>query len=245
MISAKSLKEIYYKAQFKPGIIGLFINPFYFARKGLYQHIKALSPSIKGKTLDVGCGQKPYQGLYPNSDYIGLEIGSFETNCNRAADYFYDGVHFPFAEQEFDSVITNQVFEHVFNPDQFLSEIYRILKPEGFLLLTVPFVWDEHEQPVDYARYSSFGLKHILEANGFKVLEQRKSMADVRTLFQLANGYLYKKTVTKSNVLNSLITLVLMSPLNLLGELLAIILPKNEDLYLDNIVLARKTGNLS
>ncbi|MBD2077874.1 class I SAM-dependent methyltransferase [Phormidium sp. FACHB-592] len=223
----------------------MFINPFYFARKGLYQHIKALSPSIKGKTLDVGCGQKPYQGLYPNSDYIGLEIGSFETNCNRAADYFYDGVHFPFAEQEFDSVITNQVFEHVFNPDQFLSEIYRILKPEGFLLLTVPFVWDEHEQPVDYARYSSFGLKHILEANGFKVLEQRKSMADVRTLFQLANGYLYKKTVTKSNVLNSLITLVLMSPLNLLGELLAIILPKNEDLYLDNIVLARKTGNLS
>lgn len=245
MISAKSLKEIYYKAQFKPRIIGLFINPFYFARKGLYQHIKALSPSINGKILDVGCGQKPYQNLYPNSDYVGLEIGSRETALHQAADYFYDGDRFPFADQDFDSVVTNQVFEHVFNPTQFLSEIYRVLKPEGFLLLTVPFVWDEHEQPVDYARYSSFGLKHILEANGFKVLEQRKSMADVRTLFQLINGYLYKKTVTKSNVLNLLITLVLMSPLNVLGELLAIILPKNKDLYLDNIVLARKTGNLS
>jgi SAM-dependent methyltransferase len=245
LISAKLLKETYYKAQFEPGIVGLFINPFYFARKGLYQHIKTLSPSIKGKILDVGCGQKPYQHFYPGSDYIGLEIGSLETSPNKMADYFYNGDRFPFADQDFDSVVTNQVFEHVFNPEQFLSEVYRVLKPEGLLLLTVPFVWDEHEQPIDYARYSSFGLKHILEANGFQVLEQRKSMADVRTLFQLINGYLYKKTVTKSNVLNSLITLVLMSPLNMLGELLAIILPKNEDLYLDNIVLARKMGNLS
>ena len=56
----------------------------------------------------------------------------------------------------------NQVLEHVFNPDDFVREIARVLKPGGALLLTVPFVWNEHEQPYDYARYSSFGLRAFL-----------------------------------------------------------------------------------
>lgn len=89
-------------------------------------------------------------------------------------------------------VICNQVLEHVFNPDLFLQEIFRVLKPGGKLLMTVPFVWDEHEQPWDYARYSSFGLRSLLERNGFIVDEQRKTNADARVLFQLINAYLYK-----------------------------------------------------
>src|SRR3546814_6951319 len=55
------------------------------------------------------------------------------------------------------------------------------------LLLTVPFVWDEHEQPYDYARYSTFGLKSLLERNGFNVLTQKKLLADSSILFQLIN----------------------------------------------------------
>ena len=62
------------------------------------------------------------------------------------ADYFYDGQSFPFKGGSFDVVLTNQVLEHVFNPDVFLSEIHRVLTPDGVLLLTVPFLWDEHEQ---------------------------------------------------------------------------------------------------
>jgi len=38
--------------------------------------------------------------------------------------------------------------------------------------MTAPFVWDEHSQPYNYARYSSFGLKFILEKHGFEILEQ-------------------------------------------------------------------------
>jgi len=40
------------------------------------------------------------------------------------------------------------------------------------MLMTAPFVWDEHSQPYNYARYSSFGLKFILEKHGFEILEQ-------------------------------------------------------------------------
>ncbi len=227
------------KQGFNPGLAGLFINPFYFARKGLFRHIIELSPMIGGRILDVGCGSKPYQDFIQHSEYIGLEI----TDGNPNADCYYDGKHMPFPDGDFDSIITSQVFEHVFNPGEFLSELNRVLKDNGTLLLTVPFVWDEHEQPYDYARYSSFGLQHLLETHGFEILEQRKSMTDVRVIFQLINAYLYKKTVTGNAYLNLIVTLILMAPFNVLGEIFGWLLPKNDDLYLDNILLARKKHN--
>ena len=42
------------------------------------------------------------------------------------ADFFYDGNKFPFDDNDFDSVVLNQVFEHVFNPDDFLEEVNRV-----------------------------------------------------------------------------------------------------------------------
>ena len=237
---ARGLRLYIRKQQFRPGFGGLFVNPFYFARKGLYENIAALAGNITGKTLDVGCGQKPYEELFSSSQYIGLEIDSEENRKNKKADFFYDGSTFPFPDAEFNSMVLNQVFEHVFNPDEFLHEANRVIKPGGMLLLTVPFVWDEHEQPHDYARYSSFGIRSLLEKHGFAVVEQRKSISDLRVIFQIANGYIFKKTVSKNGYVNLLVTLMLMAPLNILGELLAKLLPNNNDLYLDNILLAKK-----
>lgn len=136
------------------------------------------------------------------------------------------------------------MLEHVFNPDQFLGEIFRVLKPEGVTLLTMPFVWDEHEQPHDFARYSSFGIKALMEKHGFEIVEQRKSVDDIRVVFQLLNAYIYKITATRITWVNLLITLLLIAPFNLLGELLFAVTPRNPDLYLDNIVLAKKIARV-
>lgn len=236
----RKLFAIYQREAFFPSILGLFINPFYFARKGLAKHVTDLALNITGKTLDVGCGTKPYAHLYQSNEYVGLEIDTPQNRANKDADYFYEGYDFPFDDASFDSIVANEVFEHVFNPDQFLSETLRVLKQGGAILLTIPFVWDEHEQPYDFARYSSFGIKSLLEKHGFEVVEQRKSMDDIRVIFQLLNTYIYKKTVTKNAWLNVLVTLMLMAPFNVLGELLSLVTPRNPDLYLDNIVLARK-----
>lgn len=231
------LKAKLKEQDYNPSFLGIFVNPFYFARKGLYRHIIALAPSVQGRILDVGCGSKPYQKYFNSSEYIGLEI----EGRNKHAEHHYDGKTFPFKDGEIDSVLTSQVLEHVFNPDEFLSEINRVMKERGILLLTVPFVWDEHEQPFDYARYSSYGLRHLLESHGFDIIEHGKSMDYVRVIFQMINAYIYKKTVTKNGKLNLLFTLMLMAPFNILGEIVGRILPRNNDLYLDNIVLARKT----
>jgi hypothetical protein len=122
----------------------------------------------------------------------------------------------------------------------FLAEINRVLKEEGFLLMSLPFVWDEHEQPYDYARYSSFGMKYLLEKHGFQILEYKKTLQDVRVIFQILNAYIYKFTFPSNKILNFLLTVIFISPLNILGEILGKILPQNEDLYLDSVILARK-----
>ena len=139
-------------------------------------------------------------------------------------------------------MICSQVLEHIFTPADFLAEIHRVLRPGGSLLLTTPFVWDEHEQPHDFARYSSFGLHAVLEQAGFSVIAHRKTCADGRTLAQLASGYIYKITRTRWRGLNGLVQLLVIAPVNLIGGLAGWLLPPNPDLYLDNVVLARKPG---
>ncbi len=236
------IREILENQRFYPGIIGVFVNPFFFARRELAKNIGKSSDILKGRLLDVGCGRKPYKRIFRNvTEYIGMDIENpGHDHSGEDIDVFYDGKTFPFSDHHFDSVLTNQVFEHVFNPTEFLSEINRVLKPNGHLLLTVPFIWDEHEQPFDYGRYSSFGIKHVLERHDFEILKQYKSGTGIQAVVQLINLYIYKKFYSKHRGLNFLLTGLFISPFNLFGFLLSVFNRDDSDLFLDNVVLARK-----
>jgi SAM-dependent methyltransferase len=236
-----SLLSRYRREMFFPGWLGVFINPFYFARAGLSKAMTGLAPELKGLLLDVGCGSKPYQRLFEVKEYVGLDIDSEITRQRGIADHLYDGKKFPFEDASFDAVLCNQVLEHVFNPDEFLSEIMRVLRPGGKLLLTAPFVWDEHEQPYDYARYSSFGLRALLEKPGFRIMDHKRSGDDASILFQLANAYLFKVIQRFSKPVRLLFTFTVMAFINCLGLVARLLLPNNPDLFLDHIVLAEKT----
>lgn len=234
------LRKLYRKELFRPGPLGVFLNPFFIARRGLFRHMQDLARHITGTTLDVGCGMKPYRDLCSSDEYVGLELDTPESRARGVADVFYDGSRFPFSDTAFDSVLCNQVLEHVFTPEEFLRDILRVVKPGGHVLLTVPFVWDEHEQPRDYGRYSSFGIADLVRRTGFEIIDQRRSVDHVGVLAQLWIGYLYKKTVTRSVPLNIVVTALLMAPFTILGLLLGFLLPGNRDLYLDNVLLLRK-----
>ncbi len=236
----KAFLSIQYKNLFNPGLAGVFTNPFYFARKNLFSQMKTLSSNIIGNVLDIGCGTKPYQNLFPCKSYTGLEIDTPEMRKVSEIEYFYDGHTFPFKNETYDSIICNQTLEHVFNPDEFLEETNRVIKRGGKILLTIPFVWDEHSQPYDYARYSSFGLAHLMKNHSFKIIEQRKSVNTIAVIFQMINCYLYKKINTRFYFLNFFLVLILTSMVNIAGIIAEKILPKNDDLYLDNVILAQK-----
>lgn len=225
---------------FQPGAGSIFINPFYLIRRELFRHLKEMAPRLKGRLLDFGCGRKPFENLFTVDEYIGVDIQQTgHDHTNSKVDIFYDGKNLPFENETFDSLFCSEVLEHVFNPDEILPELNRVLKPGAQALFTVPFCWNEHEVPYDYARYSSFGISHLLARHGFRVVELRKSGSFVRVIFQLWALYffeLFRKFGRKGYALS----LFFIAPINLSGASIARIFPKNDSLYFNNIVLAEK-----
>ena len=93
------IKKIYAREIVKPSLLGIFINPFYFIKKGLYRGVASNKTYMKGKLLDFGCGSKPFKELFDVTDYIGLDIEvSGHPHKNSQVDVFYNGKTIPFED---------------------------------------------------------------------------------------------------------------------------------------------------
>ena len=237
----QKMKILGMRQSFVPNIFSIFINPGLFIRWYLYKEIEKLAPQLSGKLLDFGCGRKPYKSLFTNVDeYIGLDIEvSGHPHTESDVDVYYDGVTIPFAENHFDSVFCSEVVEHIFNINDVLSEVNRVLKKNGTAIFTFPFAYPEHEKPYDFARYTSFGAKYIFEQNGFEVMQQIKTGHFLLVLIQLLITYVYTSFASKNKYLNTVLTLIFVTPLNLIG-LLFLFFPNNKDLYFSNILFLKK-----
>ena len=238
-----TVKKIYYREQFYPSyMLGIWINPCFIIRRGLINGVRELSSFCReGNLLDVGCGSKPYEDLFKVDEYIGIDIElSGHNHSSSKIDKFYDGKTIPFENEYFDNVFSSEVFEHVFNIDELLCEINRVLKHRGRLCFTCPFVWDEHMQPYDFARYTSFAVEHLLAKNGFKLVKLSKSTTYIETVMQMLSAYVYQHVLPKNKYIKVIMTPLFVAPINILGKLLSKILPKNENYYHNNIVVAEK-----
>lgn len=222
--------------------------PNYLTRKRLLYHIAKYIPELNGTLLDFGCGSKPYAALFKVGKYIGLDFENpGHPHLNEQIDAFYDGKKIPFANEYFDSVFTSEVLEHIFNPDEILPEINRVMKMNGKILLTCPFCICEHEVPNDYARYSSFAIKYLLEKNGFEVIAQDKTGNNVEVVFQLWTMYIHQHIlpfIRKIPVVRSAFRYFTYISLNALALFWSKILPDRKDLYLNNVVLAKKVKHM-
>ncbi|MBL7753938.1 MAG: class I SAM-dependent methyltransferase [Chitinophagaceae bacterium] len=229
---------------FSNAISGIFFNPYFLIRQKLYQAIADIAPMLNGMVVDLGCGTKPYRHLFTScSNYLGLDIEvSGNTDSKAEVDIYYDGKTFPMESDSVDHVFSSETFEHIFNLEEILQEIHRVLKPGGLLLATCPFFWPEHEKPYDFARYSSFGLMHLLKKNGFEIVQYRKTGTYVSSMIQMQALYLYF-FVHKIPLVSYLFFWLLITPLFLVALFLETVLPQRilrNDLYLNNIILAKK-----
>ena len=235
----------YNKQQFQPRWFSIFINPFFIIRKQLFKGVEKSAFKLKGKLLDIGCGTKPYIELFKEIDeYIGIDIeNDGHSHETEQIDVFYDGKTIPFSNNSYDVVFSSEVFEHVFEIDDLLIEIKRVLKPNGELLITVPFTWDEHEIPNDYGRYTSFGIKYLLEKHGFEIIKQDKTGDFFKVMIQLSGLYLHHIINTRNKYINMLLNFIFVAPILISGLFLSLFLPKKESLYFNNIVLAKNIKN--
>jgi SAM-dependent methyltransferase len=126
----------------------------------------------RGKLLDLGCGHAPLFHAYNKyADDIVCVDWENTAHKNMHLDFTCDlNDALPFGDNEFDTIIFSDVFEHIQSPQLLWREIMRILANDGILLMNVPFFYPQHEIPHDYYRYTEFALKRFVEEGGGELI---------------------------------------------------------------------------
>lgn len=144
---------------------------------------------LHGTVLDVGCADRWIERhLQPGTTYIGLDYPPTGNALYAArADVFADAAALPFATSSVDGILCLEVLEHARNPRAALREFARVLKRDGTLALSMPFLYPIHDAPHDYQRLTEHGLRRDMTAAGFEVLTLRKVGHSVRASGLLLN----------------------------------------------------------
>jgi SAM-dependent methyltransferase len=119
------------------------------------------------EVLDAGSGTAPYRELFAHCSYSTTDWENSIYDESRRADYIGSLDSLPVADGAFDVVVLTEVLEHVEEPVGALTELHRVLRSGGRLWMTTPMVWQLHEEPYDFFRYTSYGLRSLLERSGF------------------------------------------------------------------------------
>lgn len=119
--------------------------------------------------LDAGAGRSPYRKLFKHARYEAADLAQLNTKY-APLDYVCDLRAIPVEDERFDRILFNQVLEHIPDPPLVLAELYRVLKPGGRLLCSVPLFYAEHQQPYDFYRYTQFALRKLFEDAGFRIV---------------------------------------------------------------------------
>jgi SAM-dependent methyltransferase len=138
------------------------------------RHLQSIAHLARGRTLDIGCGEQPMRPVFAGrlSSIVGLDHPR-TLHPEDQVQVFGTALSLPFREESFDTAFCFQVLEHVPEPLELLREARRVLRVGGTLILTAPHIWNVHEIPHDYFRYTQFGLEHLFRKAGLKVIEVR------------------------------------------------------------------------
>jgi SAM-dependent methyltransferase len=112
--------------------------------------------------LDAGAGEAHHRRYFVRGDYFALDSGVGDPEWNYSGlDVLGDVANLPIRKESVDCILCMEVLEHVRNPRQALMEFARALKAGGSLYLIVPFLWEEHQAPHDYHRFTSHGIRFL------------------------------------------------------------------------------------
>lgn len=195
---------------YKPVLSKKTSTSFYVIHKKLNFYVRYIREHSRGRLLDCGCGPVPYYELY--HDLVEEVICTDWQNSihgHRFADVLSDlNEHLNFNDLSFDTVILTDVLEHIYQPKKLLSEIHRVLKPGGRVIIAVPFIYRIHEEPHDYFRYSEFALKKLCAEAGLSINELEPYGGYMDILFDMMNKvffrnrFLVKMMLPFSNLIN-------------------------------------------
>lgn len=124
------------------------------------QVIELIEQNRDGWVLDMGSGS-PNKGFY---NVVHLDLAAYDQ-----VDVVTDGRALPFADETFDAILSEAVLEHVRDPDEYMAEVARVLKPGGRVRVDVAFLQPFHAYPDHYFNMTSSGLRVTIERAGLAV----------------------------------------------------------------------------
>ena len=137
------------------------------------RHVEvAVREYARGALLDVGCGQRPLLDVLERHAQacVGVEPDRSRYAHGPLPEAWGSALCLPFQDGTFDTVVAFQVLEHVPEPGRMMAEVARVLRPGAHLILTAPHMWGIHEEPEDYYRFTPYGLSHLADAAGMRVV---------------------------------------------------------------------------
>lgn len=145
-------------------------HPWFLHYRSLFADLAKASEFGKGRLLDVGCGNKPFEKMFaPHvTEHLGCDVVQ-SSNCR--VNVISLATELPFRCGSFDTVLITQVIEHVADHRALIREAFRVLNPGGVLILSGPMYWPLHEEPYDFFRFTEHGFRFLLRQAGFDVIQ--------------------------------------------------------------------------
>ncbi len=161
-------------------------------RAAITRLVRRLDAPAGSRILDYGCGEMRYADLFGE----GVELVGADLADNPRATLHIDaeGRVPDAADGSFDVVLSTQVLEHVTDPQLYLAECARVLRPGGRLLLSTHGIMLYHPDPVDLWRWTWSGLERIVSEAGFRVDRREDVMGLTATGLQLFQDGVYHRT---------------------------------------------------
>jgi SAM-dependent methyltransferase len=176
---------------------------------GAHAHQKAITKFAHlayGLMLDVGCGNQPYRKLFEGkvARYYGMDWGVSHAQSGKSVppDVDADALEMPFHDVTFHTVMCHQVIEHVEDPDKLISEISRILRPEGVLFLSGPGICPVHSPERDYYRLTIHAYRKLLNKHRLNIEHIVHAGYGGAVIARFLNTYLTCDLFSYSNVGN-------------------------------------------
>jgi SAM-dependent methyltransferase len=194
----------------------------YRHERGFHRRIGALATGV---VLDIGAGrQNVRRCLNPECRYLSIDYYDTAVNWYKTLPaIFADAQALPIKSASIDTVLLLDVMEHLPRPQECLGEINRVLKNSGQVILQVPFLYPIHDAPLDFQRWTRFGLERLVARYGFTLRHWGFRGTPIESAMLLMN-IAYSKAV--------LTCLQRKSPLALLGLLLPLVIVCNHLLAL-------------
>lgn len=191
------------------------LHPQWFAFFREERNLERSCASLTGTILDVGCAQgKPRRYLPAGANYVGLDYFYTATEWyGTRPDVFGDAQALPFNDTSIDHALLLDVLEHIPDPGRCLGELNRVLKTNGSLTIQVPFLYPVHDAPVDYHRWTIFGLRRAAANHGFAITEEIAIGHPLETAALNTNIAMSKTAINWIRGKNPLLVLTILLPL--------------------------------